>query len=77
MEQIGFERCMFSIGKYPDCQRISLVSIIVLTDGSKDYPYDSIKEAQQWWRGVNLSPDEKEAVGRGNAIRIFKLPLES
>jgi len=41
-----------------------------------DYPYDTIEEAQQWWEGVDLPADQKEAVGRGNAIRLFKLPLE-
>ncbi|KAG6354139.1 hypothetical protein INS49_004743 [Diaporthe citri] len=55
IEQIGIERCMFSI----------------------DYPYDSVKEAQDWWKGVDLPPTDKEAVARRNAIRIFKLPLES
>jgi predicted TIM-barrel fold metal-dependent hydrolase len=48
-----------------------------LTDRFEDYPYDSIKEAQDWWKGVNLTPDEKEAVARGNAVRIFNLPLEA
>lgn len=46
------------------------------TDRLKDYPYDSIKEAQDWWKGVDLLHDEKEAVARRNAIRIFNLPLE-
>lgn len=45
--------------------------------GSTDYPYDSVKEAQDWWKGLDLPADEKEAVARRNAIRIFKLPLES
>ncbi|KUI66326.1 2,3-dihydroxybenzoate decarboxylase [Cytospora mali] len=41
------------------------------------HPYDSIKEAQDWWKSVDLSVDEKDAVARKNAIRIFKLPLDS
>ncbi|OAA57104.1 Amidohydrolase 2 [Niveomyces insectorum RCEF 264] len=43
---------------------------------SIDYPYDSIKVAQDWWKGVDLPPAEKDAVARQNAIRLFKLPLE-
>lgn len=41
-----------------------------------DYPYDTIEEAQTWWKGIDLPADQKEAVARGNAIRLFKLPLE-
>jgi 2,3-dihydroxybenzoate decarboxylase len=43
---------------------------------SIDYPYESVKEAQDWWKTVDLPNKEKEAVARGNAIRLFKLPLE-
>ncbi|KAK3938545.1 hypothetical protein QBC46DRAFT_440145 [Diplogelasinospora grovesii] len=43
---------------------------------SIDYPYDSIEEAQNWWKGVDLPEEQKEAVARRNAIRLFKLPLE-
>ncbi|KAK4159997.1 putative 2,3-dihydroxybenzoic acid decarboxylase [Cladorrhinum sp. PSN259] len=43
---------------------------------SIDYPYDTIAEAQYWWHGVDLPADQKEAVARGNAIKLFKLPLE-
>lgn len=42
-----------------------------------DTPYDQIEEAQAWWRGVNLEDDVKEKVGRTNAIKLFKLPLEN
>ena len=41
-----------------------------------DYPYDTVEDAQTWWRDVDLPADDKEAVGRGNAIKLFKLPLE-
>ena len=41
-----------------------------------DYPYDEIKVAQDWWRSVELPATQKEMVARGNAIRLFKLPLE-
>jgi hypothetical protein len=40
-----------------------------------DTPYDTIKEAQDWWKSVDLPEKEKEAVARENAIRLFKLPL--
>ncbi|KAK5657888.1 hypothetical protein OQA88_2437 [Cercophora sp. LCS_1] len=43
---------------------------------SIDYPYDTIEEAQTWWKDIDLPEDQKEAVGRRNAIRLFKLPLE-
>ncbi|KAH7412192.1 amidohydrolase-like protein 2 [Phaeosphaeria sp. MPI-PUGE-AT-0046c] len=41
-----------------------------------DTPYDTVEEAQEWWKTIDLSDEEKEAVGRNNAIRLFKLPLE-
>jgi 2,3-dihydroxybenzoate decarboxylase len=41
-----------------------------------DTPYDTVEEAQAWWKSIDLSKEEKEAVGRSNAIRLFKLPLE-
>ncbi|CAK7229072.1 hypothetical protein SCUCBS95973_007095 [Sporothrix curviconia] len=43
---------------------------------SIDYPYDQIKVAQDWWKSVDLPAEDKEAIGRSNAIRLFKLPLE-
>ncbi|KAL1836795.1 hypothetical protein VTJ49DRAFT_4637 [Mycothermus thermophilus] len=43
---------------------------------SIDYPYDKIGEAQYWWLTVDLPEDQKRLVGRENAIRLFKLPLE-
>lgn len=78
IEQIGIERCMFSIGESPSYQHALWNSVAVGSQltGSTDYPYDSVKEAQDWWKGVDLPSDEKEAVARRNAIRIFKLPLE-
>lgn len=43
---------------------------------SIDYPYDQIKVAQDWWKSVDLPDKDKELVGRNNAIKLFKLPLE-
>ena len=44
-------------------------------DSCLDTPYDTIKEAQDWWKSVDLPERVKEAVARENAIRLFKLPL--
>ncbi|KAL8380743.1 hypothetical protein RB595_005158 [Gaeumannomyces hyphopodioides] len=41
-----------------------------------DYPYDTIQEAQKWWKEIDLPAEQKEAVARSNAIKLFKLPLE-
>ncbi|KAF1834614.1 amidohydrolase-like protein 2 [Decorospora gaudefroyi] len=41
-----------------------------------DTPYDTVEEAQEWWKSIDLPDNQKEAVGRKNAIRLFKLPLE-
>ncbi|KAF2878232.1 amidohydrolase-like protein 2 [Massariosphaeria phaeospora] len=41
-----------------------------------DTPYETVEEGQNWWKTVDLPEDQKEAVARGNAIRLFKLPLE-
>ncbi|KAJ5929003.1 hypothetical protein N7466_007959 [Penicillium verhagenii] len=43
---------------------------------SIDTPYDQIEEAQAWWRCVDIDAVTKELVGRTNAIKLFKLPLE-
>ncbi|KGO61945.1 Amidohydrolase 2 [Penicillium expansum] len=43
---------------------------------SIDTPYDQVKEGQEWWRTVELKDNYKELVGRENAIRLFKLPIE-
>ncbi|KAF2178988.1 amidohydrolase-like protein 2 [Zopfia rhizophila CBS 207.26] len=41
-----------------------------------DTPYETVEEGQDWWKTVDLPEDQKEAVGRTNAIRLFKLPLD-
>ncbi len=50
--------------------------IKILTRRVPDYPYDTIEHAGAWWKEVDLPDKDKETVGRGNAIRLFKLPLE-
>lgn len=41
-----------------------------------DYPYDTIEEAQDWWKALDLPEKQKDAIGRTNAIKLFKLPLD-
>jgi len=41
-----------------------------------DTPYETVKEGQDWWKTVDLPGNQKELVGRTNAIRLYKLPLE-
>lgn len=43
---------------------------------SVDYPYDTIKEAQDWWKSVDLPEEQKQAIARENAIKLLKLPLK-
>lgn len=46
------------------------------SDDVIDTPYEEVKEAQDWWKSVDIPGQVKELVGRTNAIRVFKLPLE-
>jgi 2,3-dihydroxybenzoate decarboxylase len=46
--------------------------VLILTDTS----YENVKEGQDWWKTVDLPGDQKELVGRTNAIRLYKVPLE-
>ncbi|EUC26998.1 hypothetical protein COCCADRAFT_42124 [Bipolaris zeicola 26-R-13] len=39
-------------------------------------PYEDIEEAQSWWKTVDLDNEAKDKVGKVNAIKLFKLPLE-
>ncbi|KAJ9148675.1 Amidohydrolase-like protein 2 [Pleurostoma richardsiae] len=43
---------------------------------SIDTPYNTVEEAQAWWKSVDLSPKQKAAVARENAIKLLKLPLK-
>lgn len=40
---------------------------------STDYPFESYKDACTWFDAVELSPTVKEAIGKGNARKLFKL----
>jgi 2,3-dihydroxybenzoate decarboxylase len=69
IEEIGVDRCLYSIGEE------SLTRGNKPADSRLDTPYDTVKDAQDWWKSVDLPEKEKEAVARENAIRLFKLPL--
>ncbi|KIX09774.1 uncharacterized protein Z518_00855 [Rhinocladiella mackenziei CBS 650.93] len=59
---LGPERCLFAI----------------------DTPYERTEEGMEWWRSVSFDNDDerspgekiKEMIGRGNAIKLFRLPLD-
>lgn len=71
IEEIGLDRCLYAIGEY----QIENADQI----GAKrrlDTPYETVEEGQNWWKSVDLPEEQKEAVARKNAIRLFKLPLE-
>jgi 2,3-dihydroxybenzoate decarboxylase len=72
IDVLGEERCMYSIGT--SCELLMVRLIQMLT--TVDYPYDTIEEAQDWWKTLELPGKQKDAIGRANAIKLFKLPLE-
>jgi hypothetical protein len=37
--------------------------------------YEHAEEACEWWDNVPVSPSDKLKMSRGNAIKLFKLPL--
>lgn len=42
---------------------------------SIDTPYEKTSAGAPWFRSAEMSPEERIAIGRGNAIRLLKLPL--
>ena len=42
---------------------------------SADYPFDSNKDAAEWFDGLKIAAADKEKIGRTNAINLFKLKL--
>ena len=46
---------------------------------SIDYPYETVEEAQDWWKTLDgtLSKEELQKIGRANAINLLKLPLKA
>ncbi|KAK3315937.1 hypothetical protein B0H66DRAFT_534202 [Apodospora peruviana] len=71
INEIGVDRCLYSIA-----HTTYISQGAIYANKLADYPYDTIEEAQTWWKGVDLPEDQKEAVARGNAIKLFKLPLD-
>lgn len=72
IDVLGEERCMYSIGTSCELLMVSLIPMLTIVD----YPYDTIEEAQDWWKALELPGKQKDAIGRANAIKLFKLPLE-
>ena len=71
IEEIGLNRCLYAIGEY---QRDIIHALYA--NQELDTPYETVEEGQNWWKSVDLPEEQKEAVARKNAIRLFKLPLE-
>jgi 2,3-dihydroxybenzoate decarboxylase len=65
MTEIGADRIMYSID-YPYCP-------LPLDTNAR---YEDMEEATEWWEQVTVSPSDKLKMGRTNAIKLFKLPLE-
>ena len=42
---------------------------------SVDYPYEEMEPAARWFDSTKLSEADRQAIGRGNAMRLFKLDL--
>jgi 2,3-dihydroxybenzoate decarboxylase len=40
---------------------------------SADYPFEDMGEAADWFDTLSLSKEDKIKIGRGNAVRLFKL----
>lgn len=44
---------------------------------SIDYPFESNEVGTSWFAAAAVSDAERQAIGRGNAIRLLRLPLRS
>jgi gamma-resorcylate decarboxylase len=42
---------------------------------STDWPFENINHAAQWFDAASISEDDRAKIGRGNAIKLFKLPV--
>lgn len=74
LSQVGADRCLFAIGIKNHINFCFNIFDELIENA--DYPYDTIEEAQAWWKGIDLPLEQKQLVGRENAIKLFKLPLE-
>ena len=41
---------------------------------STDWPFENVDHAADWFDGAAISEADREKIGRGNALRLFKLP---
>jgi len=48
-----------------------------MTKLTLDAPYEKIEEGQAWWKSLEkvLDEDTQRKIGRDNAIKLLKLPL--
>ena len=44
---------------------------------STDYPFESMEECDEWFRGVDIAREDQVKIGRLNAMRLFNLQLPS
>jgi len=42
---------------------------------SSDYPFEEMEEAAKWFDSAEIGENDREAIGRNNARRLFKLDL--
>lgn len=43
---------------------------------SVDWPFEDVGEGAQWFDQAAISEPDRQKIGRGNAIKLFKLPLK-
>jgi 2,3-dihydroxybenzoate decarboxylase len=43
---------------------------------SADYPFESNKDAAEWFDGLEIAAADKEKIGRTNAMKLFKLDVK-
>jgi 2,3-dihydroxybenzoate decarboxylase len=41
---------------------------------STDYPYESMREAADWFDNARISAKDRQMIGRNNAEKLFNLP---
>jgi gamma-resorcylate decarboxylase len=41
---------------------------------SSDYPYESMREAADWYDNAIISASDRQQISYGNARRLYKLP---
>jgi gamma-resorcylate decarboxylase len=41
--------------------------------GSTDWPFENVADAASWFDAAAIEEVDRERIGRGNAVRLFKL----